>query len=973
MRDSGEDQTGNGGGRMDETAEREEGRSKSFPQLRKIGTGLVYLLLHLALIDVAVETFVSDSPIRWWVVGVTLGYLALLVSFRFGMPALWARVPIGAKLTAGLLVLLGLVVAAVWMPGGFETGLRAGAQPTHRVYAALTAVALLLAMALLLTMRRLPVALRIGLVLLGSYGAAGFVLGWTEGTAYPVLFAGEAFWSAVPWWLQAPAVGALGVLPATLLLYGFDRIRSYLAHRKAGPGLAARTSAVFVLGAGVAIGVAGAESARDGLLAVRGGSTEQASFVPLTETPLSPEWEVERAALRSRVDREKVSIEALQARLGSDPQTLLAFVRDEIEFEPYEGALRGARGALLARAGNAVDRALLLRALLDAAGHETRLAEGRLSDAEREFLWRGGVVPGPHAQNVGPVIDVLFETAAYQLERIGDALWANEFRAPALDDVVRPALEAMARHVWVQARSDGDWVDLDPSPSVASGETLTSQRESHPDAPDEWHYTLGIRVVVDVERDGDVITEEVLAHSARYADLAGVPVGLFHEREPDRATAVLLVGDRVARSRPFPAPPVADEGLQAPVEEAIDLLGSLPTGEGEEATRETMDVHGSSEPPGELVRERLLIELGGPSIEGGETSFVVTLADREAAESEEHFGETLDMVVGIGGAGGPRAAELPAAILAEASNPLSPVGVVRMLAALEATRASLRARVPVSAFGLPTRRIVDGPQLTVLGVRSDEAAESVELRMDLARKSYRLVPVGALDRGNTLFFDYVFNGAADHAVERAVLPGGVHSVGALTDATAAQGIELAVARSSREIPDYLPSAAEPHIRDALDRDRLIVLPEARPSGVLPDAMGWWEVDAEVGWTEDRHADGGHQEQAEYGIITATRTSQAAKWRQYGCALAVVVGGVTGQVGEGMTAVGEPTGVILTTVGEGMEALGELGCRSGPRVSPAGFGGPARRTAGRGFPAIHRTLSRKPWVQGGRVFPGRGRP
>lgn len=67
----------------------------------------------------------------------------------------------------------------------------------------------------------------------------------------------------------------------------------------------------------------------------------------------------------------------LQARaLEFNPDLCLAFVRDMVKLERYDGFLRGPTGTLWAGAGNDADRASLLRALLDRCGVESQLAGG---------------------------------------------------------------------------------------------------------------------------------------------------------------------------------------------------------------------------------------------------------------------------------------------------------------------------------------------------------------------------------------------------------------------------------------------------------------------------------------------------------------------------------------------------------------------------------------------------------------------
>ncbi len=58
--------------------------------------------------------------------------------------------------------------------------------------------------------------------------------------------------------------------------------------------------------------------------------------------------------------------------LNHDPNQIYGFVRDQIKFETYPGVLRGARGTLWAMAGNTLDKAILLSALLKASNYTTQ-------------------------------------------------------------------------------------------------------------------------------------------------------------------------------------------------------------------------------------------------------------------------------------------------------------------------------------------------------------------------------------------------------------------------------------------------------------------------------------------------------------------------------------------------------------------------------------------------------------------------
>ncbi len=98
---------------------------------------------------------------------------------------------------------------------------------------------------------------------------------------------------------------------------------------------------------------------------VAAASTEQAILTPSTTPP-------DHVSLSA--PREFDYIWAKAAELGFDRERIIQFVQRDIAPEPYQGALRGPLGTLWSAAGNSVDRADLLAALLRSSGERVRFA-----------------------------------------------------------------------------------------------------------------------------------------------------------------------------------------------------------------------------------------------------------------------------------------------------------------------------------------------------------------------------------------------------------------------------------------------------------------------------------------------------------------------------------------------------------------------------------------------------------------------
>ncbi|WP_108816576.1 hypothetical protein [Loktanella sp. Alg231-35] len=263
--------------------------------------------------------------------------------------------------------------------------------------------------------------------------------------------------------------------------------------------------------------------------------------------------------LEGLLDQSQLSVAGLAASLPDDPELIAQEIAARIAWRIYPGVLRGAEGALAAGAGNSWDQALLLRAVLDQKGYETRLALARLEEETAIRLVAGIEWPATRPATSDPTA---FESAVVALGG-GDVEVPGPFLdliagrpptatpSPAAEEaagMLRQALgpqlpngaaqgeasvEAARNYAWVQARIGGAWRNLhlaglaiDPAPDT----TLT-------DVPDE--ALQSVRLTLSIERsDGssDVILETLDVHAADvlHSDLPFV-IAPLHEISGDPA------------------------------------------------------------------------------------------------------------------------------------------------------------------------------------------------------------------------------------------------------------------------------------------------------------------------------------------------------------------------------------------------------------------------------------------------------
>lgn len=194
-----------------------------------------------------------------------------------------------------------------------------------------------------------------------------------------------------------------------------------------------------------------------------------------------------------------------------DAETLFRWVRDEVEFEPYRGALRSPREVLSLRAANGADQARLLAALYDEVGVKYRYAVGGIGDVA--------------------AVEVLQEFAGR---------WEASERAEGVR-TERPVFAAdefvklLDEHVWLQV-GDSKRQPADPATSEVFGQTRAKAEIVGKRLPSHLRSRLRATVVASFAEGPD---EELMTVAGPLDELAYRPLSISFERSRVRNNAVV--------------------------------------------------------------------------------------------------------------------------------------------------------------------------------------------------------------------------------------------------------------------------------------------------------------------------------------------------------------------------------------------------------------------------------------------------
>ena len=621
------------------------------------------------------------------------------------------------------------------------------------------------------------------------------------------------------------------------------------------------------------------------------------------------------------------TLEDLAFALEYDTEKMFRFVADEVAYEPYAGALRGATGTLWGMAGNSVDQALLLAALLAQAMLPVRFAIGELDDraaaqiedatridprqartraarvllpADRAASWSGDG-PWPRSPEIDGLLAVARDHLTDGLRTIEDGL--------AAAGVVLPAASAglpdreRRQHVWVQYADGPNWIDLDPSvPGAEPGAAPVVAVETVAELPADLYHAVIWRVLAEVVTGGQPTRTEMLVHQARSADLVGESPTLLHPSAEwlgissaitgtQGYVPTLLVGEQIV------------EGLQISLNSDGGVLGAL--GEATEVEGQALaewlevDVLVPDQPVRTAVRT--LFDRIAPDERAAGTFDLAALPPIERVEIEE-LGQVFI----------PMAAATTFAVVSH----LLPWGYFERDTGVVDEQADLAA----VAFGLHYLRDIvrldrvadlghhfyaDEPNVVAFSAApgatqdGDGERERVSVALDLFHRHHASLP---LDGESRAAHPGVVAGIIDHAAERMAVEGSISlmpndplaevaGVGLVFDAARREGIPLRTmvpGQSASELD--LVVAARGLIDEALTAGRIVVVPERSVTLNGRPRSGWWEIDPATGQTADRMDDGRGQDLAEYAIMIHHLVSKVACAIALGYAIAAIAQG-----------------------------------------------------------------------------------
>lgn len=590
--------------------------------------------------------------------------------------------------------------------------------------------------------------------------------------------------------------------------------------------------------------------------------------------------------------------------LGGNSDRIFAYVRDNIAYEPYSGALRGARGTLLAMAGNGLDRAILLASLLERGGHKVRYVRGTLPKEAAAALVASVVAARvsrtlPTTDNDPSPLDVLHSSVVRDYEILRSRLVATGTSASGAFTPREILVREARTHFWIQINQGGKWRDLDPSFAEATpGRAYAKAEHTFDRVPEELFHRITLRIRVEGQGETGPFSREILTYSAPAPALSGEHVMLVHLPEtwngPTQAPSpeplpapgdsnikpVLSLGQEIVQGQAFRQVPEPSVGTRVrsllggssvatgATAEWLDIELTAPDGRRQTITRDIFDVVGVAQRgqrPGPASRVSLnraqYVDLRGPIYD----IFVTTgrIDPSHLPAPEEVQGEEVT----------------PAEDVTPALRGLALSAVVTT----DALTSGLRGRTGRFVF------YPDSPRIHIVELAG--GGESILISFDLRRDTTRVVAEQSDREG--AFLANVFRGVLNGTMERMLadqLQQGL-GTGAVSHLNTSELFERAHAENvpfillpneKDRLDASVPAEARARLDAELQRGFLIVVP-ARPLQVQGAArLAWWRINPQSGETvgvtdEGLHQAGTEKSGTDSGSFYVTRGASGGWW------------------------------------------------------------------------------------------------
>jgi large repetitive protein len=588
------------------------------------------------------------------------------------------------------------------------------------------------------------------------------------------------------------------------------------------------------------------------------------------------------------------SIQELLDKLGLGVTNAFAFVRDQVGYEAYEGSLRGARGTLWSQAGNSLDQASLLIALLRGQGIAAQYARGTLSDTDAQALIASLFDPVVVANAVGYVPE----------------------RFPRADPVHDPTLLAEVRGHWWVELTNGAALDPSFKDSVV-GTVRGKKTANYFEVPEELRHKVVVRLKAEFHNMLSQYTEQMpLEVTFSTPEVYGKPLTLGHFIGAYQPPS-MFIGYQTYTYSPYLMVDDNDDSLDN--DELIRgtdyqefFSGSFPIANmtltrvtlefevrdpGKEPTLHSRDLldrvgyaarHGLAQPGPVDTTKPALTEydlaavlimpglLDWRGIEPLQDDFKRLSTESESLAPQAEILSQRD----------------PTTLTAEENE------VVAHYARLTQSIQKLGMAVTVGMFlhdsdyylqmmrrSHLTAAYYDSPRLILTTSRLRFGSEPGEARLtvglDLRRNRLRAIPYPGQNAFSGLFCSLA-KSFADSKLEQETAKlalGGpapenrmVPSAGAVWEAVAAQKVPVVLLTREAEVLTRLQgldlsAEAKARITEALSQGKVVNLPAhaVEVDGVL--AIAWYEIDLTTGEVASVTEDGGHQEAIEFILIT----------------------------------------------------------------------------------------------------------